>query len=169
MVKVLTRSSLWRLEISRTAVQVTLKNFSSRNTVLDKPRSVVLQSLVRKIVIKSKRNPFDTVRVGCSKCGFLNTVCLSTIKNVLREVGQMERITVRKPSLTSVHKNRRLQFRQTKLNFKSVDWSEYIFTNKCKVTTDGAKRVYVRRPKNSAIDNGLACNKIRLQTCFHPY
>ena len=63
----------------------------------------------------------------------------------------MGRITVRKPFLTRVNKNRRVQFRQTKLNFTSAEWCKYIFTDECKVTTDGAKRAYVRRPKNSAM------------------
>ena len=155
MVKVLTRSWLRRLRISRRGVRVTLQNFSSRYTVLDKPRSGrppnLSQRDKRKFVIESKRNPFDTARVVRSKCGFSNTVCLSTIRNVLRRGGQMGRIAVRKPFLTRVHKNRWLQFCQTKLNFTSVDWSKYIFTDECKVTTDGAKRAYVRCSKNSAM------------------
>ena len=49
----------------------------------------------------------------------------------------MGRIAVRKSVLTRVHKSRRLQFCQTKLNFTSVGWSKYIFTDECKVTIDG--------------------------------
>ena len=118
----------------------------------DKPRSghppKLSQRDKRKIVIESKRNPFDTARVVRSKCGFSNIVCLSTIKNVLRQGGQMGKIAVRKLFLRRVHKIRRLQFCQTKLNFISV---EYIFTDECKFTTGGAKRAYVRCPKNSAM------------------
>ena len=113
--------------IAKTLVisRVTLQNFSSRNTALDKPRSgrppKLSQRDKRKIVIESKRNPFDTIvlytRVVRSKCGFSNTMPLHN-QECSQARWKMGRIAVR------VYKNKQLQFCQTKLNFTSVDWSK---------------------------------------------
>ena len=144
------------LKISRRAVQYTLNKHRSHASLLDKPRTGRPRKLSlrdkRKILVTSKRNRFATARTIRQESGFADRVCLSTVKKVLREGGQLGRIAVRKPYLTSIHKRKRRLFCQLKVSFTKCDWDKYVFTDECILHTDGAKRAYVRRPKGSAMN-----------------
>lgn len=141
------------LHISRCAVQKNWIKFKNTGTINNLPKkgrpSKITPRLERTIVIKSKLNPFLSLKD--IKIEIKSTIDVSrmTICRVLNRNGLKTYRAAIKSKLSHKHTKNRLKFAKDYKRFSQSDWNNIIFSDECSVKIGNKLIRYVRRPLNT--------------------
>ncbi len=142
-----------KLNISLGAVQKILKKEKDGFGIENKPRSgrprCLTPRMSSRIAVTAKRDPVKTARDIMHDCNLDGVVSLDTVKRELRRHGLFGRIAVKKPLLTSIHKNKRRKWCAVRREWTSLKWKSVVFSDECKLELRPNKRIYVRRQKGA--------------------
>jgi len=142
-----------KLTISRGAIRNIVKKLKNGFGVEDLPKSgrkvKLSQTDVRRVIIHSKKFPFDTAPAINRSTGLSKKVSASTIKRILSDKGLPARLAARKPKLNKSQIKRRLEFAKVHNIWTTLDWHKIIFSDECRIELNPKTRSFVRRPKNT--------------------
>jgi transposase len=140
-----------RLQISRGSVQQIIKKYRAGYGVEDKHKSgrnrLLNARTERLIERESKKFPMSTANNLRTTLNLHDCVSVDTVKRVLRRYNLFGRIAIRKPSLTSTQKRKRMEWCSQRREWNENNWSKIIFSDECRLELNPRSRQYVRRPK----------------------
>lgn len=143
--------------VSRCAVQNIIKKQNLGLPIQDRPRSgrpqVLNERDRRKVVIESKKDLFATAKHIQRRSNLNGRCSTELIRVVLKKYGLFGCIAAKKPFLTKRNKAKRLEYCQERLNWNSIDWSKYIFSDEVKVFAGLCTRQYFRRKRGTRFLN----------------
>ena len=141
-----------RLSISESCVRKTIKRKVETWSFCDRKRVGRPRSTTKKedkyIVVNSLRNRRRTATDLAADFNERHTTKISTttVKRRLLEVGLRRRVAVKKPRLTTVHKQKRLVLAKEHKNCTVEEWNRVLWSNESKFEIFGKKhRSFVRR------------------------
>ena len=141
-----------RLRISEYCVRQTIKRKEETGSFHDRKRSGRPRSTTKKedryIVINSLRNRRHTAPEIAADFNVHHKTKISTttVKRRLLDAGLRGRVKVKKPRLTTVHKQKRLTWAKEHKNWTAEDWHKVLWSDESKFEIFGNKRrSFVRR------------------------
>lgn len=99
------------------------------------------------ILAAAADNPFVTAKAIADELGL--NVSLHTVRRRLHDRGLKSFVAARKPLLTTVHRERRLEFADRHINWTSDQWRQVIFSDESTFSTCGNQRLRVWRVNGS--------------------
>lgn len=144
---------------THSSIQRVINNYTSSKSVISKPRS----GRPSKLTLREKRYVFKSIRLNprlsASQIAndirerFKKTLHEDTIRKILKKAGYHGRVARRKPHISAVNRQKRLDFANEYVNKPPQFWEKVLFSDESKFCIFGIKgRKLVWRKQGTAFD-----------------